>query len=51
MKRSVYDFSKPSLLGNVIEVRPYGLNDTQKMIQKQGGAVVTTKIGLGYVPS
>jgi len=35
MKRSGYDFSKPPLLGSVVEARPYGL-DTQKMIQKQG---------------
>jgi len=51
MKRPGYDFSKPPLLGNVIDARPYGLNDTQKMIQKQGGGVVTPRIGLGYVPS
>ena len=28
MRRSGYDFSKPSLMGSVIEARPYGLNDT-----------------------
>ena len=32
-KKSYYDFSKPSPLGNVIEAKPYGLNDTQQMIQ------------------
>ena len=41
IKRSGNDFSKPPLLGSVIEVRPYGHNDTQKMIQKQDGRVVT----------
>jgi len=51
MKRSGYDFSKPQLLESVIEARPYGLNDTQRMIQKMGGEVVTTRIGLSYVPS
>ena len=34
MKRSNYNFSKPPLLGNIIEAKPYGLNDTQKMIRK-----------------
>jgi len=51
MKRSNYDFSKPPLLGSVIEQRSYGLNDTQKMIEKKGGGIVTPRIGLGYVPS
>jgi len=51
MKRSGYDFSKPPFLGSVIEARPYGLNDIQKMIQKQDGRFVTPRIGLGYVPS
>ena len=36
MKKSGYDVSKTLSLGNVIEFRPYGLNDTQKMIQRQG---------------
>jgi len=35
MKRSGYDFRKPPLLGSVIEARPYGLNETQKMIQNR----------------
>ena len=43
VKRSGYGFSKLPLLESVIEERPYGLNDTQKMVQKQGGGVVTTK--------
>jgi len=51
MKRSSYNFSKPPLLGSVIEARPYGLNGTQEMIQKQRGGVVAPRIGLVYVPS
>jgi len=35
MKKSGFDFSIPPLLGSVIEARPYGLNDTQKMIQNR----------------
>jgi len=50
MKRFGYNFSKWPLLGNAIEARPYGLNNTHKMIQKQGGGVVTPRISLGYVP-
>jgi len=51
MKRSSYDFGKPPFFGSVIEARPYGLNDNQKIIQKQGGGGITPRIGLGYVPS
>jgi len=51
MKRSSYDFNKPPLLGCIIEARPYRLNNTQNMIQKQGGRFVTQGIGLSYVPS
>jgi len=51
IKRSGYDLNKPPLWGSVIEATPYGLNDTQKMIQKQAGGVVTLGIDLGYVPS
>jgi len=36
MKKFGYDFSKPPPLWNVIEVRPYRFNDTQKMTQRQG---------------
>jgi len=46
-----FGYNKPPLLGSVIKARPYRLNDTQKMIQKQGASVVTPRIGLGYVPS
>ena len=28
MKKANYNFSKPPSLGNVIEAKPYGLNDT-----------------------
>ena len=38
------------LLGCVIEAKPYGINETQKKIQEQGGAVAVPKVGLGYVP-
>ena len=31
--------------------RAYGLNDTQKMIQRQGGKVATLRIGFSYIPS
>ena len=50
MKKSSYAFSKPMHSGCMIEARPYNLNDTQKMIQKQG-QVTVPKIGLGYVPA
>jgi len=33
-KKSDYDLRQPPPLGNVIAVRPYGLNDTQKVIQR-----------------
>ena len=33
MKLSGYDFSQPMSLGHVIEVKPYGLNSTQRVIQ------------------
>jgi len=46
----VHNLNKP-LLGIVIEARPYGLNDTQKLIQKHCGGIVTPRIGLGYIPS
>jgi len=51
MKRSGYDFSKLLLLGSVNEARPYGLNNTQKMIPKYDHRVVTPRIGFGYVAS
>jgi len=51
MKTSGYGFNKPPPLGNVIKAKPYRLNDTQNIIQRQGGGVVTLGIGLGCVPS
>jgi len=51
MKRFGYNFSKLPLLGSVIEARPYELYDAQKIIQKQGGGIITPRTGLGYVPS
>jgi len=33
IKKSDYDFNKSPPLGNIIQVRRYGLKDTQKMIQ------------------
>ena len=50
MKKSGYNFNKVVSLGYVIEAKPYGINETQKKIQEQGGVVVVLKVGLGYVP-
>ena len=50
MERASYDFQNPATLGKVIEVKPHGLNETQKMIQEQGGSVGASKVGLGYTP-
>ena len=33
MENSDYDFNKPPALGDVVEAQPYGLNNTQKIIQ------------------
>jgi len=49
MEKSSYDFRKLASLGHIIKAKPYGLNDTQKMIQSQGGGVFTPRIGLGYI--
>jgi len=49
MKRSSYDFSQPTSLGHVIEVKPHGLNNTQRILQSRGGSVTTLKVSLGYV--
>ena len=38
MKKYGYDFDKPISLGHVIEAKPYGINETQKKIQEQGGS-------------
>ena len=50
LKKSGYDFNRPIPLGCVIEAKPYGINETQKRIQKQGGVVVVPKVGLDYEP-
>jgi len=50
MKKSSYDFNKPVSWGHVVEAKPYGINETQKKIQEQGGVVAVLKIGLGHVP-
>ena len=50
MERAGYNFQNPATLGKVIEVKPYGLNNTQKMIQERGGSVSVSKVGLGYTP-
>ena len=51
MKKSSYDFNTPTSIGYVTEVKPYGLNDMQKIIQRWDAGVHTPKIGLGYIPS
>jgi len=51
MEESGYDFSKPPSLGHIIDAKPYGLNDKQKMVQKQGDEIVAPRIRLGYMSS
>jgi len=34
MEESGYDFFKPSSSGHVIDTKPYGHNDTKKMVQR-----------------
>ncbi|XP_074304433.1 uncharacterized protein LOC141639153 [Silene latifolia] len=43
-----YDFTKPTPLGKVVEVEPYGLNKTQQELFKQEGSFIETKARLGY---
>ena len=43
MEKSEYDLSKPSSLGHVVETKLSGPSDMQKMIQRQGGWLVTPK--------
>ena len=50
MERAGYDFQNPATLGKVIEVKAHGLNETQKVIQEQGGSVGVYKVGFGYMP-
>jgi len=51
IEESSYHFSKRPSPGHVINAKPYGPIDTQKMVKKYGGGVVTPRIGLGYMPS
>jgi len=35
----------------MIEGKPYGLNNMQIMVQRDGGEVMTPNMGLDYIPS
>ncbi|XP_074277874.1 uncharacterized protein LOC141601485 [Silene latifolia] len=48
LAKAGYDFTKPTPLGKVVEVEPYGLNKTQQALFKQEGSFIETKAGLGY---
>ena len=50
MEKAGYDFQNPTTLGKVVEVKPHGLNETQKKIQEQGGSTGFSKVGLGFTP-
>jgi len=50
LKKSGYNFNKPVPLGYAIEAKPYGINETQKKIQEQGGVVAVPKVGLSHTP-
>jgi len=50
MEESKYDFSKPPSVRYIIDTKPYGSNDKQKVVQKKGDEVMTPRIGLGYMP-
>ena len=50
MEKSGYDFSKPPSLGHIIGAKPYGPNDAQKIVQKQGSGIMTPRIGRCYMP-
>jgi len=49
-KKPGYDFSQPTPLGHVIEVKPHELNSTKRVKQSQRDNIATPKVGLGYVP-
>jgi len=51
MEKACYDFQNPTTLGNVVEAKPHGLNETQRKIQEQGSSVGVSKVGLGFMPS
>ncbi|XP_074315122.1 uncharacterized protein LOC141651303 [Silene latifolia] len=48
LEKAGYDVTKPTPLGKVVEVEPYGLNKTQQELYKQEGSFIETKAGLGY---
>ena len=43
LKKSGYDFNRSVPLGCVIEAKPYGINETQKKIQEQGGVMAALR--------
>jgi len=47
MEESGYDFSKLSSPGYVIDVKSYGPNGAENMVQKQDDKTMTPRIGLG----
>ncbi|XP_074293322.1 uncharacterized protein LOC141620315 [Silene latifolia] len=48
MSKSGYDFENPTPLGQVIEVTPYGLNQTQKKLHQQGNKLEVVRAGIGF---
>jgi len=50
VEESGYDLSKASSPGHAIDAKPYGSNDTQKMVQKLDDEIVTPRVSLGYRP-
>ena len=50
MEKAGYDFQNPAALGKVVKAKPHGLTETQWKIQKQGGSVAVSKVGLGFTP-
>ena len=50
LKKSGNDFNRPVPLRCVIKAKRYGINETQKMIQEQGGVMAVPKVTLGYAP-
>ena len=50
IKESGYDFSTPSP-EHVIDAKPCGAKDMQKMVQKQGDGIVTPRVSLDCMPS
>ncbi|XP_074266017.1 uncharacterized protein LOC141588475 [Silene latifolia] len=50
MSKFGYDFKNPTPLGNVIEVTPYGLTQTQKKLHQQGNKLDIGNVGIGFSP-